>query len=193
MRKIPKESNYLKRLLKMKTILIFLLLPYLAFSQTKESDPYIAFSYAVDGRNLAVGSEPTNNKRELDGVVGFKFAGGSVPLEITLNYEHFKRIGCYKFEVGFGWIFRAGEKFIIIPSGGPTWIFRRGDVEEYFQINKEFFGAKVKLDIKYEVLPNFFIGNAGQYDFRGDLFTAGYKKHFVFSGYITFEYHIKLE
>ncbi|CAM2883470.1 hypothetical protein SAMN05444143_102253 [Flavobacterium succinicans] len=114
----------------MKT-LILLLVSVFTFAQS-DKENFIAFSGAVDARNLFLGSEPTNYKSGINYLL--QFAMVSRNYEVNVGYESFSITQFSKFTIGFGYHiplrFNIGSLLIkstIIPSMEPTLINRWGN------------------------------------------------------------------
>jgi len=179
------------------TTLIILLLTSLTYSQ--ELKPQVIFTFGVDPRNAIVGSDPTNNKPELDLLFGVKLIGCNpstnkpIPLELGLNYEHFKAIGFYKLGVEFGWLFKVNNTFRLVPSLETAMVRRQGNVEPFFKINQNFIVQSANLSVRTKVVKDFFVSLKGGYSYRGDLRDAGYSKVFIFNGTLEFIYCLEFD
>lgn len=112
-----------------------LLVSALAYSQDKwsatEKESYCSVSFSVDGRNAVMGSEPTNNKPSLDGVLGVHMVGNN--FEIGVSDELFNKLGFNRFSLNFGYhsqrYIPLGDKeldFCIVPFVGASTITRWG-------------------------------------------------------------------
>jgi len=169
--------------------LILLLFPILTFGQIER---YVAFNSSIDVRNAIVGSQPTENKPEVDLQFGANIHLGN-GITFGLNYESFKAIGYYKASYQVGYVIEPFNKVRVHTYIEPELIMRRGDVENYFKINDNFLGLSVNSQITYEVLPSLYLGLRGGLEARGDLIAAGYKDYMVFNGHLVVEYLIKID
>nr|WP_315167142.1 hypothetical protein [uncultured Flavobacterium sp.] len=114
-----------------KLVLILLItLSTKTFAQN-DKEHYVAFSAAVDIKNLLVGSYPTDNKSALDYFLQFSLVSNNI--EVNIGYERFQRVQFSKNTVGIGYHFplylNIGSKelkFVFIPSAEPTIINRWG-------------------------------------------------------------------
>ena len=109
----------------------FLFMATCGFSQAKDQEHYKYFATAIDIRNAAIGSAPTNNKPALDliyqaGIVSHNF-------EINISYESFNRIHFDKYAIGvgyhfplYGYVLGKQVKTVLIPSIEPAMIGRWG-------------------------------------------------------------------
>lgn len=109
----------------------FLCIAACGFSQAKHQEHYKYFSTAIDIRNAAFGSRPTNNQPALDLI----YQAGIVShnLEVNISYESFKAIYFDKYAVGVGYhfplygcVFGQLLKTVLIPGIEPTMINRWG-------------------------------------------------------------------
>jgi len=169
--------------------LIFLLFPLFASGQIER---YVAFNSSIDARNITVGSEPTNFKPKLDLQLGTTLHLGK-GWTFGLNYETFKAIGYYKASYAIGYVFEPINKIRVHTTIEPELIFRRGDLETYYKINKNFYGISANCQIGYEVLPQLYFGLRGGLQVRGDKQSAGYKDYLVFNGHFVVEYVVYID
>jgi len=179
----------------MEKLIIMLLFSICAIGQKKEIPRFFEVIGRLDVRNALVGSAPTGGNPEINWQIGGNLHLGK-GITFGLNYEQFPAIGYYEASYSVGYVFEPIERLRVNGTIEPELIFRRGDVENYFKINKNFYGISVNCSIKYEVLPetlpNFCIGLKGGYQLRGDLQSAGYTKYIIFNGSIEIGYVIIL-
>lgn len=97
--------------------LILLLICNVAFSQ------HVYFSSGADLRNGIIGSEPTNNKPELNCVIEFKMVGKN-NVEVGIGFEQFNRIDFNRMYGTLGYRFPFFGNTIITPTIEPTLINR---------------------------------------------------------------------
>jgi hypothetical protein len=129
LRSLKANEEMVKRIL---IVLMVFFIVFKSFSQQRDREHYIAFSTAVDVRNLIVGSKPTNNKSALDLLFQASVVCPSA-VEINIGYESFKKINFDKYTIGVGYHFplygylgNKQVKTILIPSIEPTLINRWG-------------------------------------------------------------------
>jgi len=174
----------------MKKLITLLLLTQLSFGQI---DRYFATSISIDGRNAIFGSQPTENKPELDLQLSAELHLGN-GLTWGFHYEQFPKIGYSKLSCGAGYVFEPINKIRVHANLETELIFRRGEmVEQYFQHNDTFIGVSVNYKVLYEIVPNLYTGIRIGEQLRGDLKSAGYNDYFKFNGSVVFEYVIYID
>lgn len=146
------------------------------------AQPYISGS--IDGRNATVGSEPTNNKPEVD--VLFRFgaigtAGVGKNLKVGIVYEKFNAIEFNKYAVEVGYTFKV-YKFDVHTSIEAGWI-------ERFKLNYWTAGANV--DVIYFINENIGIMITNNLSARTDLNSLYGGENYKFSNYIGIIYRFK--
>ena len=138
--------------------LLFLFLPFLAFSQFQPKT-FLFTSVEVDIRNALVGSDV--NEAAYDGVFNVGFRDQN--FQIQASYENFKAIDFYSFGIKAGYVFNANRRFNYLLLGGISWIQRN------VQWTKRL-SASVSLNgqIEYHLNPVFLLARfEGRY--RGDI------------------------
>lgn len=100
----------------MKKLLIALLLTNIATAQ------HVYFALGGDLRNGIVGSNPTENKPELNCSLEFKMVGNN-NVEVGIGFEQFNRIDFNRMYITAGYRFEIGE-LTFIPTIEPTLINR---------------------------------------------------------------------
>jgi hypothetical protein len=130
----------------MKKLLIALLLTNLATAQ------HVYFASGIDLRNAIIGSDPTNNKPELNYSLEFKMVGNN-NFEAGIGFEQFNIIDFNRMYFTAGYRFEIGE-FTIIPTIEPTIINRYGN-----------WGGGIDYDMKQSFMT-IGIGSALEYSFN---------------------------
>lgn len=104
----------------------------LMFAQQKDKEHYIAFSAAIDMRNVTTGSDASYNKPALDVIFQASIIS-AVNVEINIGYELFKAAHFDKYAFGIGYHFPLYGCFLgkqlkttFIPSIEPSIIGRWG-------------------------------------------------------------------
>jgi hypothetical protein len=129
--------------------LLMLLIGSLAFSQTQT--PYVGFIGGFDIKNALVGSEPTNNKSELNYSLQFIMVGKNV--ECGIGYESFKRIDFNRMYLSAGYQFPISEKIKLIPTLEPSIINRSdnwgGGIS--YELKQSFLSLALNLSLQYNL------------------------------------------
>ena len=99
--------------------LLFLLLPFLAFSQF-QPETFLFTSIELDIRNALVGSDV--NPAAIDGVFNLGFRDQN--FQIQASYENFRAIDFYSFGFKGGYVFNYGGNFNYLLLGGISLIQR---------------------------------------------------------------------
>jgi len=172
----------------MKKLLTLLLLTQLSFAQ--EITPYVSFSVGVDVRNATFGSQPTNNKPEIDYQLGFEMTSFN-RVQVGIFYENFNRIKFDRYGFSVGYELTYNDKITITPSIESS-LINRGEVPEVTQGSGSFFSYGANLRFKYEIIDNLCIGVRGNVIARTDLNYLYGGRHFVPSGYLELIYKIEL-
>lgn len=138
--------------------LLFLFLPFLAFSQTHK-ETFFLTSVELDIRNAFVGSEV--NPAAIDGVFNVGFRDHS--FQIQASYENFKAIDFYSFGIKSGYVFNPEGKMNYLLLGGLSGIQRNVEWTKRLSL-----GASLNVQIEYHLDPFFFFTRVeGRY--RGDI------------------------
>lgn len=127
--------------------LLMLLISSLAFSQT----PYVGFIGGFDIKNALVGSEPTNNKSELNYSLQFVMVGKN--FECGIGYESFNRIDFNRMYLSAGYQFPITEKIKFIPTLEPSIINRSdnwgGGIS--YELEQSFLSVALNLSLQYNL------------------------------------------
>jgi len=164
--------------------LIILLFPLFVSGQN------VSFSAGVDVRNAFVGSQPTQNKPEVDYLLGFNMISFN-RFDVGIFYENFNRIKFTRYGCSVGYQLPITEKLIVTPSIEFS-LINRGEVEKEFSGNGGFMSYGLNCKVQYEILDNFCIGLKGNYIKRNDLSYLYGGTNLLFSGYLELAYKINL-
>jgi len=186
----------------MKKLILFLLFTTVVNAQTRRTEPAVYFSMATDIRNATIGSEPTNNKAELDllfhvSLVGIKGT------EIGIYYEMFPSIDYYamgctvgqQFEL-YAYVRGLEFKTIFVPSITFNGIGRYDDwggsitnVDEAL-----FLTIGLNTEFRWNITEHFEVGFLTTFSSAPDLNEAYHEegKHYRFSNYAKLIYKLKL-
>jgi len=148
--------------------LLFLLIPFLAFSQF-QPETFLFTSIELDIRNAIVGSDV--NPAAIDGVFNVGFRDQN--FQIQASYENFRAIDFYSFGFKGGYVFNSEGNFNYLLLGGISLIQRNVewtkrlstsvslDGQAEYHLNPVFFLARFegryRGDIK-EIIPSVFTG-----------------------------------
>ena len=164
------------------------------FSISASSQIYVLAG--LDIRNAIVGSEPTNNKSEINFMLQFGMIGGNT--EVSVGYERFEAI-CFDkmfFSVGhhfplYGNLFGKEVKTILIPSIEPSLIGRWGSE---WETKSSHLTIGASLALRYEISHKISIELQCNALPRVDLFARYPEAHsgmpFVFSNYFKILYRL---
>lgn len=176
-----------------KTITVAILfLSMINIAQKKENRLFKTISLGFDVRNCIIGSNPTNNKPELDFIIGAGFIQNK--LEFNFGFESFKAIDFNKYTFSVGPQIKIKDNFKFIPALEYTNIYRSENwggalsknYNSYFSsiaLNlslRYYFNDKIGLEYMINILP------------RTDLLYQYDKLKIVSSGYIKFVYVLEL-
>ena len=125
---------------------MFVLFTTLNFSQNK-LEKIISLGFEV--RNCTIGSNPTNNKAELDVIVNFTFIKKKI--ETGFGYESFKAIGFNKYTFSIGRQIKITEDLKLIPALEFTDIQRSKEIKGYYLSLAGNLALRHKINNSFEV------------------------------------------
>jgi hypothetical protein len=172
----------------MKKLITLLLIPLFASGQSK---PYVSFSVGVDVRNALIGSQPTNNKPEVDYLIGFNMISYN-RFDVGIFYENFNRIKFTRYGASVGYQLPITEKLTLTPAVEFS-LINRGEVEREFEGNGGFISYGVNCKLQYPILNNLDVSLKGNFIKRNDLSYLYGGTNLLFSGYFEFVYKLPLE
>lgn len=142
----------------MKKLILLLLFSATMVAQKKDVDDYLAFTVGFDPRNLAFGSDATNDNSALNYYVQFNIVGNNKELYVGL--EEFPAIDYSRYFVGWGYhfhlynyTFKKEIKTTFIPSVQLSDILRHGDWGGGLTYNQSSSHLTIglNLSLKYEI------------------------------------------
>lgn len=182
----------------MKKTLIIIALLFTATISAQDEPRNVMFTVGIDARNATKGSAPTNYEPAADITAGVAFKTGNGGLQIGINYQAFPKIKYYDLELEVGYILEYRKRLLITPQLSTKLIMRGGGDLEYEIRNNEFIGAKISLNIKFEILPEtlpgVYFGLDGGGTFRGDKYALipEVVKSLTFDGTVELTYKINI-
>lgn len=154
---------------------------------------HVYFSAGLDPRNAIIGSEPTNNKPELNYMLEFKMVGNN-NVEVGIGFEQFNAIDFNRMYGTIGYRFPFIGNTIITPTIEPTLINRYdnwgGGIT--YEMKQSFMtiglGSTLEIPINYKFGIQFYCGALPRPDIK---MMYGNDK-IVVSGQIKLIYKIEL-